>query len=36
MEGPIKELGLYAVKLILGFDVETEVKVGVLKAQEKK
>src|SRR5436190_23021972 len=31
MEGPIKELGLYAVKLNLGYDIETEVKVLVVK-----
>jgi large subunit ribosomal protein L9 len=36
MDSHIKETGLYAVKLNLGFDIETEVKVGVLKAQEKK
>jgi large subunit ribosomal protein L9 len=36
MEGHIKEIGLYAVKLNLGFDIETEVKVAVIKTQEKK
>ena len=35
MEGHIKEVGLYAVKLNLGYDIETEVKVAVIKAQEK-
>jgi large subunit ribosomal protein L9 len=33
---PIKETGLYAVKLNLGFEIETEVKVAVIKAQDKK
>jgi large subunit ribosomal protein L9 len=36
LEGPIKETGLYAVKLNLGFEIEAEVKVAVLKPQEKK
>jgi large subunit ribosomal protein L9 len=36
LEGPIKETGLYAVKLNLGHEIETEVKVAVVKAQEKK
>ncbi len=36
LEGPIKETGLYAVKLNLGYDIEAEVKVAVIKAQEKK
>jgi large subunit ribosomal protein L9 len=42
LEGPIKETGLYAVKLQLGSDldgeakIEAEVKVAVIKAQEKK
>src|SRR5437016_6610434 len=36
LEGPIKECGLYAVKLNLGHDIESEVKVLVLKQQEKK
>jgi large subunit ribosomal protein L9 len=35
MEGPIKELAVYAVKLNLGYDIETEVKVIVLRPQEK-
>src|SRR3954470_4363069 len=34
MEAPIKELGLYAVKLTLGYDIESEVKVLVVKPQE--
>ncbi len=34
MEGPIKELGLYAVKLNLGYDIESEVKVLVVKPAE--
>ncbi|MFQ3593077.1 MAG: hypothetical protein SNJ82_07790 [Gemmataceae bacterium] len=33
MDSHIKEVGLYAVKLNLGFDIETEVRVGVLKSQ---
>jgi large subunit ribosomal protein L9 len=36
MEGVIKETGLFAVKLNLGYDIETEVKVAVIKAQDKK
>jgi large subunit ribosomal protein L9 len=42
LEGPIKETGLYAVKLQLGSDldgeakIEAEVKVAVIKSQEKK
>ena len=36
MEGVIKETGLFAVKLNLGYDIETEVKVAVIRAQEKK
>ncbi len=31
LEGTIKETGLYAVKLNLGFDIETEVKVAIIK-----
>ena len=34
MEAPIKELGLYAVKLNLGYEIESEVKVLVVKPQE--
>lgn len=36
MEGPIRECALYAVKLHLGHDIESEVKVLVTKQQEKK
>ena len=38
LEGPIKECALYAVKLHLGHDIETEVKVAVIpiKQTEKK
>jgi large subunit ribosomal protein L9 len=36
MEEPIKELGLYAVKLALGYEIESEVKVLVVKPQEVK
>jgi large subunit ribosomal protein L9 len=36
MEGPIKELALFGVKLNLGHDIETEVKVLVVRQQEKK
>lgn len=36
LEGPIKECALYAVKLNLGYDIESEVKVLVVKQQEKK
>jgi len=34
--GPIKEVALYAVRLNLGYEIETEVKVAVIKSQEKK
>jgi large subunit ribosomal protein L9 len=34
-EGAIKETGLYAVKLNLGHEIETEVKVAVIKSQAK-
>src|SRR5579884_1779905 len=34
LEGPIKETGLYAVKLNLGYEIETEVKVAVIKVQK--
>ena len=34
LEGPIKECALYAVKLHLGYDIETEVKVAVIKSQK--
>ena len=36
LEGPIKECALYSVKLSLGHDIETEIKVLVVKQQEKK
>ena len=35
-EEPIKELGLFAVKLALGYEIESEVKVLVVKPQESK
>jgi large subunit ribosomal protein L9 len=35
LEGPIKETGLYAIKLNLGYDIESEVKVAVIKVQDK-
>ena len=34
MDGVIKETGLFAVKLNLGYDIESEVKVLVVKPQE--
>lgn len=36
MEAPIKELALYAVKLHLGYEIESEVKVLVVRPPEKK
>src|SRR6516165_5319698 len=36
LEGPIKECALFAVKLHLGYDIETEVKVLVVRQQDKK
>jgi large subunit ribosomal protein L9 len=36
LEGPIKECALYAVKLNLGHDIESEVKVLVTRLAEKK
>jgi len=36
LEGPIKETGLYAVKLSLGYEMEAEVKVAVIRTQERK
>lgn len=36
LEGPIKECGLYAVKVHLGYEIETEVKILVVRQQEKK
>jgi large subunit ribosomal protein L9 len=35
LEGPIRECALYGVKLNLGYDIESEVKVLVVKLQEK-
>jgi large subunit ribosomal protein L9 len=36
LEGPIKECALFAVKISLGYEIETEVKVLVVRQQEKK
>src|SRR5438477_12684298 len=36
LEGPIKEVALYAVKLHLGYDIETEVKVLVVRPPDEK
>jgi len=36
LETPIKEVGLWAVKLNLGYEIETEIKVAVIKPQDKK
>jgi len=36
LEGPIKEVALFAVKLSLGYEIETEVKVLVVRPTEKK
>lgn len=36
LEGPIKECALYAVKIYLGYEIDTEVKVLVVRQQEKK
>jgi large subunit ribosomal protein L9 len=36
LEGPIRECALYGVKLQLGHEIESEVKVLVVKQQEKK
>jgi len=36
MEGPIKELALYAVKVQLGYEIESEVQVVVVRQAEKK
>ncbi len=36
MEGHIKETGLYEVKLNLGYDIESAVKVAIVKGQDKK
>jgi len=34
LEGPIKEMGLYEVNLNLGHEIETKVKVAVIKPQQ--
>jgi large subunit ribosomal protein L9 len=36
LEGPIKEIALFAVKLNMGYEIETEVKVLVVRPTEKK
>lgn len=36
LEGPIKECALYEVKLNLGYDIESQVKVMVVPSKEKK
>jgi large subunit ribosomal protein L9 len=36
LEGPIRECALFGVKLLLGYDIESEVKVAVVRVQEKK
>lgn len=36
MEGPIKEIALYAVRIHLGYEIESEVKVLVVRPPEKK
>src|SRR5262245_9067694 len=36
LEGPIKECALYAVKIHLGYEIDTEVKVLVVRQQEKR
>ncbi len=36
MEGPIKETALYAVKVHLGYEIDTEVQVVVVRLAEKK
>ena len=36
MEGHVKETGLYEIKLNLGYDIETAVKVAIVKGQDKK
>jgi large subunit ribosomal protein L9 len=36
LEGPIRECALFAVKVSLGYEIDTEVKVLVVKLQEKK
>ena len=36
MEGPIKEIALYAVKVQLGYEIDSEVQVVVVRSAEKK
>jgi len=36
LEGPIRECALFAVKINLGYEIETEVKILVVRLQEKK
>jgi large subunit ribosomal protein L9 len=36
MEGPIKEIALYAVKVNLGYEIDSEVQVLVVRSSEKK
>src|SRR6516162_7269013 len=36
MEGPIKEVALYAVKVQLGYEIDSEVQVVVVRSAEKK
>ena len=36
MEGPIKEIALYAVKVHLGYEIDSEVQVLVVRSAEKK
>jgi len=36
MEGPIKEIALYAVKIHLGYEIDSEVQVVVIRQAEKK
>ena len=36
MEGPIKEIALYAVKVQLGYEIDSEVQVVVVRQSEKK
>ena len=36
LEGPIRECALYAVKIHLGYEIDSEVKVLVVRQQEKK
>ena len=36
MEGHVKETGLYEIKLNLGYEIETSVKVAIVRIQDKK